>query len=40
MGGDLSVVSTDLADNVVEGSVDVDAGFGGRFDECAAELAG
>lgn len=38
--GHLLVVATDLADEVVEGVLDVDAGFGGGFDELAAELAG
>jgi hypothetical protein len=31
------VVFPDLAHDVVEGVVDVDAGFGGRLDEFAAE---
>ena len=34
------IVLPDLADDVVEGVVDVDAGFGGGFDEFAAEGAG
>jgi hypothetical protein len=38
--GHLLVVAADLADEVVEGVLDVDAGFGGGFDEFAAELAG
>jgi Na+(H+)/acetate symporter ActP len=38
--GHLLVVAADLADEVVEGVLDVDAGFGGGFDELAAELAG
>jgi hypothetical protein len=38
--GHLLVVAADLADEVVEGVLDVDAGFGGGFDKLAAELAG
>lgn len=38
--GHFLVVATDLADEVVEGVLDVDAGLGGGFDELAAELAG
>jgi hypothetical protein len=38
--GHLFVVATDLADEVVEGVLDVDAGLGGGFDELTAELAG
>ena len=34
------VVFPDLAHDVVEGVVDVDAGFGGGLDEFAAELSG
>jgi len=34
------VVFSDLTHNFVEGVVDIDAGFGGSFDESAAELAG
>lgn len=40
VGGHLLVVAADLADEVVEGVLDVDAGLGGGFDELAAELAG
>ena len=38
--GHFLVVATDLADEVVEGVLDVDTGFGGCFDELAAELTG
>lgn len=38
--GHFLVVATDLADEVIEGVLDVDAGLGGCFDELAAELAG
>ena len=38
--GHLLVVAADLADEVVEGVLDVDAGLGGGFDELAAELTG
>lgn len=36
----LLVVASDLADDVVEGVVDVDAGLGGCLDEFAAEGTG
>lgn len=39
VAGHVLVVLPDLAHDVVEGVVDVDAGFGGRFDEFAAELS-
>lgn len=38
--GHFLVVATDLADEVVEGVLDVDTGLGGGFDELAAELTG
>ena len=37
IAGHVFVVFPNLAYDVVEGVVDVDAGFGGRFDEFAAE---
>lgn len=40
VGGHLLVVAADLADEVVECVLDVDAGLGGGFDELAVELAG
>lgn len=40
VGRHLLVVAADLADEVVEGVLDVDAGLGGGLDELAAELAG
>ena len=36
----LLVVAADLADEIVEGVLDVDAGLGGGLDELAAELSG
>lgn len=36
----LAVISPDLAHNVVEGLVDIDAGLGRRLDELAAERLG
>lgn len=40
VGGHFLVVAANLADKVVEGVFDVDAGLGRGFDEFAAELAG
>jgi hypothetical protein len=40
VGGHFLVVAADLADEVVEGVLDVDAGLGGGLDELAAELSG
>lgn len=40
VGGHLLVVAADLADEIVEGVLDVDAGLGGGLDELAAELSG
>ena len=40
VAGHVFVVFPYLAHDVVEGVVDVDAGFGRGFDEFAAELAG
>lgn len=40
IAGHVFVVLADLADDVVEGVVDVDARFCGRLNELAAELAG
>lgn len=34
----LFIVSSDLADDIVEGVVDIDTGFGRGFDEGTAEL--
>lgn len=40
VGGHFLVVTANLADEVVEGVFDVDAGLGRGFDEFAAELSG
>jgi hypothetical protein len=40
VAGHIFVVLADLADDVVEGVVDVDAGLGRGLDELAAELPG
>lgn len=38
--GHILVVAADLTDEVVEGVLDVDAGFGGGLNELAPELSG
>ena len=38
--GHFLVISSNFTDDVIEGVVNVDAGFGRGLDECATELAG